>query len=263
MKTLYLLALSLLPAFLFGQGAIDGYMKNKGDLDIALSYSMESSDKYYAGKTEITLERKINSLGLFAAYGISKRINVITSIPYINGELQDGAIYVKGLFYQKHGLNLIGALGYSGPLSDYRIRFKDAIGQKAESIQPRLVGQYHLKGGFYLNGSLGYNFNGSPVPDNLIYSFKGGVAKNKLYADLWIEFQKADGGKDYRGVGDKASSTFRDLGVEYTRIGGVLYYSINKRIGAFAGWGATLDGRNTGNAFRVSLGGVFKFNLKK
>lgn len=270
MKMRIILALFALlsPALLLAQGAIDGYMKNKGELDVALSFSHEGSDVYYAGPNEIDYDRTTQSIGAFAAYGIHKRINVIANLPFINGNLQDGSIYAKGLILNNNlfnagNLSLIGAIGYSTPLSDYKTESGDAVGQQTTAILPRLVAQYNFKFGWFLNARYGYNLNEDPVPDTYVYSFKTGYASGKWYTDVWVEIQEADGGKDYRGVGELRPDSFRELGVEHTKIGGVVYYGFKPNKGVFLGWGAILDGRNTAKANRLSVGYVHKFNFSK
>lgn len=266
MKTVFKYVLWLIFSFASfassAQGLIDGFMKDKGHADIALSGSYEQSDIYYAGPNEISYTRQISSVSLFATYGLTKRLNVVGSIPFINGNLQDGSLSLKAQLYKitlgPFGVHLIGAAGVSGPLSDYVTQSGSAIGQKAISFPGRVMTQISFGKGWFVNFRSGFTYSVEPVPSSVPLSVKLGYARAKWYLDVWADRQYAIGGKDYRGTGNLAAETFRELGVSYLRVGGVVYRSIASRWGAFVGGGHTLDGRNTGKAWRISAGLVYK-----
>lgn len=252
-----------LPVLLKGQGMIDGYMKGKGKADFALSYTLENSTKYYAGTTEINVSRKINSISLFGVYGITNRLDVLASIPYINGDLQDGNLYLKyslaDLKVKGVGdLKFIVAGGISTPLSNYFTESAESIGQQATTLSPRGLIQLNLKHGFFINVISGYNHSSDPTPASIPASVKLGMAKGKWYGDVWLDYQSRIGGKDYRGVGDRAPSTFRELGVSYAKVGGVIYYGFKSNMGVALGGAYTLGGENTSIATRVSVGYIYK-----
>lgn len=79
-----------------------------------------------------------------------------------------------------------------------------------------------------------------------------------MYYDLWFDFQNAMGGKDYRGTGALAPTTFRELGFSYRRIGGVIYKQAKDNLGYFLSAYRTLGGRNTFLSNMISVGVVLK-----
>ncbi len=275
----------------FSQGAIDGYMKGKGNLDLALSYAKEDSDKYFSrnsgGDTTLNFGIETQSVNLFAAYGISDRFDIIASIPYVQRTssakgLQDAGVYLKYKIVHSEiegagRLKFILGAGAQFPISDYDFNDARAIGQQAFIIPVRGVLQLDLNNGFFGNITGGYNFrldendrivtdaNGEVIPttqpDNFTtLSAKIGYASAKHYADIWFDFQNTEGGNSYR---DGDPSGFKSFGVSYTKIGGTYYYAIRPQFGAFVGLSKIFSGRNIGNSFTYNLGVVYKFNFNK
>lgn len=105
------------------QGPIDGFFKNKGELDLALSGTYATSDQYFGGTSKINYERDQSIIGVFASYGLSDRWNLVSSIPVINFQLQDAAFYAKyKMIFKgtaKGEFSLFPAFGLSFPLSNY------------------------------------------------------------------------------------------------------------------------------------------------
>ena len=249
------------------QGPIDGFMKGKGNLDAAVSFSREKASHYFAGNDKIDFSGEISTIGLFAAYGITNWADVIVNIPVVNGKFQDGGIFAKlgkkDISLGNTKLSLIGALGFSFPLHKYPTEVASAIGQQAYLLQPRAIVQYYPHQNFFINLRGGYNYSLEIVPPSYVYSLKAGYFKNKFYSDAWIEFQEGIGGKDYRGKGDLKPNSFRELGVSYIKAGGVLYYQAIPRLGGFIGFANIFTGRNTFEYFRISIGVVLKFSVIK
>ena len=245
-------------------------MRGKNKLDAAFSLSQENGGKYYAGPTLIDLDVSRTSVGLFGALGLTDHIDLVASVPLVNFKPQDAALFIKlgthNIKIKSVRLSLIGAVGASAPMTNYRTETTSAIGQRATQVQPRFVTQ--LTGSkTFINLRGGYNAALTPVRSSYLYSAKVGYFKNKAYADLWFEIQTAIGGKDYQGVDNLATDTgadrFRDLGVSYMRVGGVYYSQWKEKIGLFIGGGYTLGGRNTFISWRASVGVVAKLDMKK
>jgi len=247
----------------FSQGPVDGFFKGKGNLDLALSGFYQNSAKFYDGNGLIDYERTLAGASLFGEYGILENLDVITTIPFINGRLQDGGIYLKyRLFRKKFGeafpLSVIPAIGISFPLSNYQTETSQSIGQKAIQVQPKLVLQYQTKFGLFFQAQGGYNYALLPVPSSIPISGKIGFFQNKFYADMWFDYQKGIGGKAWHV--DPISS-FRELFVTYSKIGGVIYYGIKPRFGFFVNGSYILSGVNLGKAFSIGGGMVYKFSF--
>ena len=74
-------------------------------------------------------------------------------------------------------------------------------------------------------------------------------------------FFKGKGKYDFGGTLPNAPS-FRELKVEYTRIGGTIYKPFGKRIGAYLGGYYNLTGRNVSQGLGINGGLVFKLSGK-
>jgi hypothetical protein len=73
------------------QSPISGFMQGKGKGNISLSLSSEKYDKVYLVPQEtdgvpIFNEVKLNSTNLYATYGLSDKLDVVMSLPYIAAE---------------------------------------------------------------------------------------------------------------------------------------------------------------------------------
>lgn len=246
----------------FSQGLIDGYMKGKGNTDMALSYTFQNSKQFWGGNNLINIPRSINAFGLFVAHGINRRMDVIANIPFINKEFQDGAFVVKCLMLDKTLKNskfsAISAFGISTPLMKYATENAQAIGQRATQLLPKIVIQWTLNNGFFVQTQSGYNYAFSPVPSSIPFSIKIGLAKNKIYTDIWYDFQQGLGSLNY----PTSAGNFRKLTVNYQRIGGVLYFAFSPKFGLFFNGAYTLSGRNTSKSYALGSGFVLKFSKK-
>ncbi len=246
------------------QGLVDGFFKGKGNTDVALSVTHQSSDKYYAGTKLINYERRITSVGLFAEHGITSKFDVIGNVPFINGNFQDASVFLKYQLAEVHKdaykLNFILASGVSFPLSNYQTESGQAIGQRATVFSPKGVVQFMLSKGLFLQAQSGYNLAVEPVRSSVPFSMKIGYAYSKFYADVWYDYQRGFGDKDYQG--SVPFDSFRELVVNYQRVGGVLYYSLQSQTGVFLSGSYTLNGRNTGKAYGISTGFVIKLSPK-
>jgi len=247
----------------FSQGPVDGFFKGKGNLDVALSGSYQHSEKFYMGFNTISYPRTLTSVSLFAEYGVTNNLDVIANIPFINGQFQDVSFFVKyGLPFDfcdsESPFHIIPTVGISFPITNYETQAGQAIGQRATQIQPKLILQYQLKHGFFIQAQSGYNYTLDPVPSSIPVSAKLGFSKNKIYTDIWFDYQKGLG--DIEWIGG-ASQNFRTLYVTYSKIGGVVYYSIRPKIGIFLNGSYILSGINLGKSFTIGAGFVYKFKL--
>ena len=221
-NTFTLLIISL-PLALFSQGRVDGFFKGKGNLDLVFGGGYEANDKYFAGTTKRGLTRNVTFFNTFVAYGITDKLDVNASLPYIdvNGvenDFQDYAIYLKHNTFVKNGWSISLAMGFSSNLVDYQTEEASAIGQQAKTIDGRLVVQRFFSESIFVMAQGGYSYKNNPVPNAIPFALKLGWAKANYYIDVWYDFQHSIGGFDYRG--DPSPTTFRSLGVSYHKIGG-------------------------------------------
>lgn len=269
----------------FAQGMIDGYMRGKGNIVAALSYSHESYDTYYVGANETQNPNlgtiTTNSLNLFLAGGITDYLDIVASVPYvtakpstgywpIQSDFQDLSIFLKWQMLRKDlgalgELSIMSAAGVSTPLSNYIPDAPVAIGHQSTNTELRLLAQHRLPFGVYVMAQTGYIKRNNvtidrgyevSVPDAWDYVVRVGGTYKFLYADAWLNVQQARSGTTL-GPG----VPFPSNAISYTRTGFNLYYSLPwvKNFGIGAGMGFTLSGENIGKATRYS--GSLVYNL--
>ena len=263
MKAIGIIGAVLLSASMVqAQGLVDGYFKGKGKLDVAISASYQSTSKYFAGNKEIHFNRQTTSFGVFGEYGITEKWDVIANVPFINTGFQDMGLFTKyELIDKKIGeagkLSVIPAIGVFFPLSNYNTESSQAIGQRATQIQPKLVVQWNIGNGMFIQAQSGYNYAFEPNRPSLPASIKWGYSFGKNYIDVWYDHQTGFGDKDY--LGSVPYDSFREFVVSYDRIGGVFYRTLGKKWGAFVNGAYTIGGRNTAKGPVFGAGVVLKF----
>ena len=248
------------------QGRVDGFYKGKGTTEIVLGGGAEYAKTYYAGKTKIGFTRKIYNANLFIAIGLFDKLDVYLSAPYIvvNSvrSIQDGSVFFKYRITDTkltHGqLSLSIAAGFSGNLAPYQTEGGSAIGQQAKIIDLRPLIHYFSDKGWFATAQFAYNYKFEPTPNAFNVTIKLGKATSKYYVDIWYDYQNSIGGLDYRGT--PSPSSFKELGVDYHKIGATYYKTIAKRLGGFIGGSYLLTGRNIGKGTSVNLGVVIKSN---
>lgn len=285
-----LLLFTLFCAFdtLSAQGPLDGYLKGKGKLDIATSFSyMDAKDFEGAQGTLYNEPYRGYLLSIFAEYGVTDRFDLVATVPYIftstqNG-LQDGGLYAKyRILYAKAGekghLGIIAGMGASFPLSNYEPTATGALGQRAVAVPARLIAQWDTPWGPFVNLTGGYNWRLDQykaadlervqgtrpgyLPDDppgyATFLFKAGMPAKHYYLDGWVEYQytnKSKGTDFAPGVLDLPQA----YGVSYTQVGGTIYYSEGGKRGVFLSGAKILNGRNVSRVFRFTGGIVLKY----
>lgn len=274
-----------LPFLATAQGPLDGYLKGKGVLDLAPSFSFNSAKKF-DGANRQTFDEAYNGqmLSLFAEYGLTEKFDLVATAAAvftpIQSGLQDGGLFVKYRpFYKKIGaagkLGILAGMGASFPLSDYEPTATGALGQKAVTVPAKLIVQWETPIGLFLNLTGGYHFRLDHLrekdiatirqqrpdyepnePQNFsTFLLKIGFPARHFYLDGWAEWQHTSGSSDYvQNVPDLPQA----YGVSYTQIGGTAYYSDSGKNGFYLSFGQILGGRNTSRIRRVTLGMVFK-----
>ncbi len=282
--TLLLLLIGLWSTKAIAQGPIDGYLKGKGEADIALGFSVTGAEEFIGGDgQQYDLPFRGQLLSLFAAYGLTEGVDLIASIPYVitssSSGLQDGALFVKGRLLklplaENQHLDILGAAGISTPLSQYEVVAAGAIGQRAQVVQPRLIAQYN-RPGFFASTVLGYNYRFDELDlqrleeiqrtrpgyrpeqpqDYLTGLLRLGIPTSTFYADVWLEVQRTLGGSDYVPDVEELPQPYD---VDYQQVGGTVYYSEGSNFGFAASGAAFLGGRNTSKLWRISATLIYK-----
>ncbi len=271
----------------YAQGLLDGFMRGKGQLVTALSYSHESYETYFVGVNKTQNGNlgsiKTNSVNFFAAGGLTDYLDVVVSLPYIEThatqgfwsdqkDFQDISLFLKGRFFErdfseKGRLSLIGAIGVVTPLSDYIADAPVSIGSQSTQLEGRFIAQYRTTLGIFVAGQLGYSKRGNvnidrelevSVPDAWDYIVRAGGSYKKLYADAWFQHQNSRNGTTI-GPG----VPFPSNEIDFSRVGFTLYHPIPKmeNFGVSLSTGFTLSGKNIGKSDRITASLVYNFSV--
>lgn len=260
-KNILLLAISIIPlSFILGQAPVDGYNKGKGNGTIVTSFSSENYSQYYASGGLKKLGRKTQAYSLYGVIGVTDKFDVQFSLPYVTSgpekSFQDISVYMKYAFLKKGKTKVLGAFGQSSPLANYQTEGLYALGQQASTLDLRMIIQQDLGNGLFTMIQSGYTKRSFPTPSSVPLSVKIGYASNKIYADLWFDYQQAFGGSNYA---DGSGQPFTTLGIGYSKIGGQVYKPFDKHFGISIGGGYILNGRNVGKATTIS--GALIYNI--
>jgi hypothetical protein len=275
----------------FAQGLVDGFMKGQRKASLAATYSQESYDTYYVGKTETRNPNlgtiSTQSLNLYGSYGLGYDLDLIVNASYVRTEasagywqkqegLQDLSAALRWeAFDYKIGsarLSWLFSAGYSFPLQNYVIDAPVAIGRGSRSLDGRTL--LHFKtGAFFLTGQLGYIRRGQVTldrvanyydPDNLNPN-SGSKVNVPDVTDIVVRGGIAakhfyvDGWVQRQTPYNKGTDTspgipFPTNAVGFTRAGATIYLPIIKKFGVNARYSTTLSGQNVGKATLFSGG---------
>ncbi|AXG67848.1 hypothetical protein KORDIASMS9_00030 [Kordia sp. SMS9] len=246
------------------QGAISGFYNKKGTATLVLGAGFEDSKNYFIGRVKSDLSRNLYSVSIFGIYGISNRLNVQASLPYLSsGEqngLQDAQIFLKYKAFQQQRetskLELSFATGFSTNVSDYRVGGLNDLGQQAKILETRALLHYQKKSGWFANVQSGFSFKFEEVPNSFPFTLKIGKASAKSYFDFWYDFQYAFGGIDYRGT--PFPQNFRELGVTFHKVGGTYHFPLSKKSGIYISPSYVVDGRNVFQGFAYHAGFTYQ-----
>ena len=276
------------PFLVSAQGPIDGYVKKKGELDVALGLSATGGSNFIDGDGGMVRQMFRGQLvGLYGAYGVTDQFNVVASVPYVVSEttsgLQDGSVHAKyrllskpiGAEEKRVGtLDIIASAGVQVPLSDYEVVANGAIGQRAQLVMPRLVTQWNGRG-YFVSAIAGYNyrFDGLDTQelariqetrpgyqpeqpaDQVTALFRAGIPGRRFYVDAWLEIQRTLGGEDFTAGVEELVQAYD---VDYEQVGGTVYYSESEHWGFAAGAARVIGGKNTSEFWRLTGTVVYK-----
>jgi len=258
---IFVIIILLSPLWANGQGRVDGFYKSKGDIDLVANVGFEANPFYYAGRDKISLTRNILFTNFFMAYGISDKFNLNFSVPFlvVNGKeigVQDLNLFFKYKLLSIKSTQISLASGFSSNITNYQTEGGSALGQQAKIVDVRIVTHSSFNKGYFSTFQIGYSFKSDPTPNSLPLALKVGLASSKYYVDFWYEYQYSFGGLDYLGIFVPIS--FKQLGVDYHKIGGTFYKPIKNKLGVFVGASYLIGGRNTSSGVSVNTGIVFK-----
>ena len=299
-RLLVLLAALAAPAALGAQTIEDGVMLGRGELFTGAVYSTDSWDEYWEG----TLKRNNGNIGelttesvmYFANYGLTRRLNVMATVPRVWTNASMGVMhglegiqdltvagkfaFVRGTATSVGTFKAIGVLGLSVPLTDYTPDFLPfSIGSGSNRMLTRGTASLETALGPYVTGSVGYTVrrtieidrpyyftdgelyttNEVDMPEVLDLTLHAGYMKNGLMAAVTYTRQRVLGGGDIR----RQDMPFASNRMNFNRVGGMAMVPIPKfrDLAVIGSYSYVLDGRNVGQSTTISGGLSYTFHF--
>lgn len=272
----------------------DAIYMSKKTICVAGIYGQSSWNEYWEG----TRKRENFNMGtvttqsvmLMPSMGITNRVNVILSLPYVwtstsSGNLmgqkgvQDLSAWLKVKAVQTGGFSLNAIVGGSLPLGNYVPDFLPmSIGLQCRTVTGRLLANYrHPATGLYLtaHGSYGwrsnirvdrdayqaegrvYNTNEVSVPNTYDAAVRLGVLRRGWQTEVFAERSSCLTGDNIR----RNDMPFPTNNMQATMVG--WYGKFQPRnIGVNARVGYVTNGLNVGQSTSYSVGVLYQFKLK-
>lgn len=278
----------------------DGIMLAKGTLFAGQIYTHDEWTDYWEG----SLQRTNGNIGTlttqsnhwFGNYGLSSRLNVMASVPYVwtrasQGVLhsmqgvQDLTVAGKYSFWEVPSspigsIKAIGVLSAALPLTDYTPDFQPlSIGSAARRVTARGTFTVQTASGWFVDGTTSYTWRAHVTLDRPYYFTMGqlfftdevsmpdiadlgassGYNKHGLKAQGMLTVQRTRGGGDIR----RQDMPFVSNRMDFSKAGGLVMYEIPKT-GGLAGLVSvahTFEGRNVGLSTSVSAGLMYRIRL--
>ena len=278
----------------------DSYMLGRGELFAGSVYSHDSWDQYWEG----TLKRDNGNIGelttesvtWFGNYGVTRRLNVIASVPWVQTTASMGVLHglegiqdltVAGKYAFVHGTSTpigtfkaIGVVGMSIPLTSYTPDFLPlSIGLGSKRLLTRATTALETAAGPYVTGSLGYTVrrtieidrpyyftdgklfltNEVDMPEVVDFTLHTGYMKHGLMATVTYSHQRVLGGGDIR----RQDMPFASNRMNFNKLGAIAKVPVPglRDLAVLASYSYTLDGRNVGQSTTITGGLSYQFHF--
>ena len=278
----------------------DEVMMGRGEICAALIYEHSSWDQYWEG----TYLRENANIGTFTrqtampmiAMGLTKKINLIASVPYINTKasggtqagqsgFQDLSLSVKVDWLQKQlgngKLLFLTNAHFSTPVGNYLSDYMPfSLGTGAPELGLRGIGGYKMDNGLVFRASLAYLWRGQTEVERDYYYENGSVYSSFMNVPNALNFHGAIG---YWAFDNRLrmEATFMSLNcltgddirsynrpqptnkMEVSQVGAWVQYFIksDQGLGALAYFNQTINGRNMGKATTIGLGLTYQVKV--
>ncbi|MCW5909939.1 MAG: transporter [Cyclobacteriaceae bacterium] len=211
----------LLPVFCLGFATItlsqtfsDAIMMNKKEICFAFMYDQGTWDQYWEGATLITNE----NIGTFTratympmiAYGITGKLNVLLSIPYVSTKstggqlagvqgLQDVNVAVKYEAFKKdfgkHRVSALAVAQFGTPMTNYLSDYMPySLGLGTQEVTGRVIGQYEFNKKIYVRASAAYVWRGQTEAERPYYYANGSYYTTFMDVPSAVNYQAILGG---------------------------------------------------------------------
>jgi hypothetical protein len=248
---------------------VNGFLPGQGQGDVALSYTSEGYDQFWAGKTKVSDpgvgEVDLKSTSVWLQWGLADNLALVANLPYIDASsnglggfedqgLQDLAVLLKYRFFSSGPHSLVGGVGVRTAVQDYEANLPVDLGDNTTDALFRLVYLFHTPV-FYFSQQVGYDLRNKDAPNDYPFYTELGFTAGRITYGGFYSRLIADGGTD---IGDPGF-TFPSNKEEYSKIGAKIYARLTDFIGLSGAYFVTQDGRNTGDSDGFSAGAVFHF----
>ena len=300
MKKIYISCLLLIPLFMSAQTDIDAIMMSKNNFCFGAVYQYSSWKEYWEGdfkRENLNLGTvSTKSVGIMGNYGVSDKLNVLFSIPYVETNasagtmkgqkgIQDLSLTIKYMPLEKtigqstYSLYALGS--YSVPTSNYSADYLPlSLGLQSKTTSLRLMGDYQrghffttFSGAYikranitidrnaYLTNEIHYT-NKVDMPDAISVNFRAGYRSNRLIAEFVIDnWVTQSGGFDIT----KNNMPFPSNTMNALKYGVNSKYTFKKmpELSLVGGFNYVVEGKNVGKS-NTYYGGIFYvINFKK
>lgn len=283
-----------------GQTIDDGIMMGRRLLCAGYMYTYDQWDEYWEG----TRKRSNGNIGtlstqshqIFANYGVTDKLNVITMLPYVKtnasqGVLapqqgwQDATVAAKYKFFQTPlteagSLRAIAVVSASLPMTDYIADFLPlSIGSQSRRISARMTTHFRANRGWFINATGAYTWRGDVpldrpyfytdgkltfsdkvgMPSVFDYSVSSGYIRGDLVLSGSYSEQRTQGGGDIR----RNDMPFVSNRMNFSRVGTWAKVPLrwHEPLSVVAGYSYVVNGRNVGQSSTITVGLVYLFGF--
>lgn len=274
-------AVVLLGAAAANGSDLNGFMRDKGKGDVAISWTHQNYDEFWMGTKKVATmaggDVKTDAFAVWVDYGVTDRLTLMANLPYVKADgtdsfptaLTGAADTVKGwqdvsiLGKYRFGSlssgpvrnDFVGGFGLRTIASNYDVPGPVDIGDATADWLFRFV--YQLTAGpFYFSQQVGYDLRGGVAPNQWPFYTETGYTTGPVTWSVLYSKVKAGGGTDIGGPG---FLTFPGNKEEYERLGAKVFGRVTPHVGFSGMYFTTLSGRNTGDATGFSGGAVFSW----
>jgi Putative MetA-pathway of phenol degradation len=294
-KRIYAMAFALLPLFATAQMLTDGIFMPKKSICGGVMLMQDKFDEYWEG-TKLRTNANMGTMSMtaiaaMATYGITDRLNVSISAPYIKTKadagvmtemsgVQDLTLGLKYNILKIKDLAVNAIAGGSLPLSNYVAAYPLAIGTQSKTLFGRGMVHYLHQKGWTFSAQATYILRSNITIDQTNYYTDQNVFSNKVEMDNIFQAGVRGGFYSYRWATEVTFDQSKVLGgfdirrndmmfpankQEATRLGLLASYRIKplhdlQVVGNVA---YTLSGRNVGKALTLGVGLMMAFDFKK
>lgn len=301
MKKFYMGFLLILPLFIQAQTDIDAIMMSKNNFCFGAVYQYSGWDEYWEGdfqRENLNLGTvTTKSIGIMGNYGISDKLNVLFSLPYVETNasagtmkgqkgIQDLTLTLKYMPIEKtigkSTYSVYALANVSAPLSNYPADYLPlSIGMQSKTASLRLMGDYQrgnffttLSGAYvkrgnstidrnsYLTNDEVHYTNEVDMPDAISVNFRAGYRSNRLIAELVLDnWVTQSGGFDIT----KNNMPFPSNTMNALRYGVNSKYTFKKmpQLSLVGGFNYVVEGKNVGKSDTYYGGVFYVINFKK